>query len=94
MADELEPATPENEATEAEEPIKQDLVKMLVELAGKTGARTLAEGIETVEEYESCRELGIDLMQGYYIAHPHEHLALGDQEVANLVAKTPTVVTS
>ena len=78
------------------EPIKQDLVKMLVELAGKTGARTLAEGIETVEEYEACRELGIDLMQGYYIAHPHEHLALGDQEVANLVGKTPTpsVVTS
>ena len=74
------------------EPIKQDLVKMLVELAGKTGAKTLAEGIETVEEYEACKELGIDLMQGYYIAHPHEHLALGDQEVANLVERNAAVV--
>jgi EAL domain-containing protein (putative c-di-GMP-specific phosphodiesterase class I)/DNA-binding response OmpR family regulator len=65
-----------------EEPIKQDLVKMLVELAAKTGAKTLAEGIETVEEYECCRELGVDLIQGYYLAHPHEQLSDGDAEVA------------
>jgi EAL domain-containing protein (putative c-di-GMP-specific phosphodiesterase class I)/CheY-like chemotaxis protein len=70
-------------STLADEPIKQDLVRMLVDLAAKTGAKTLAEGIETVEEYESCRELGIDLLQGYYLAHPHEQLALGDMEVAN-----------
>src|SRR5687768_8184604 len=61
-------------STLADEPIKQDLVRMLVDLASKTGAQTLAEGIETVEEYEACRELGIDLMQGYYLAHPHEQL--------------------
>jgi len=69
-------------STLAAEPIKQDLVKMLVELAGKIGAKTIAEGIETVEEYETCRELGIDLMQGYYIAHPQEQLRSGDAEVA------------
>jgi EAL domain-containing protein (putative c-di-GMP-specific phosphodiesterase class I)/CheY-like chemotaxis protein len=69
-------------STLAAEPIKQDLVKMLVELAGKIGAKTIAEGIETVEEYETCRELGIDLMQGYYIAHPQEQLRTGDAEVA------------
>jgi EAL domain-containing protein (putative c-di-GMP-specific phosphodiesterase class I)/DNA-binding response OmpR family regulator len=74
------------------EPIKQDLVKMLVELAGKTGAKTLAEGIETVEEYEACKELGIDLMQGYYIAHPNEHLAVGDQEVANMIDRAESAV--
>ncbi|HUP48056.1 MAG TPA: EAL domain-containing protein [Thermoanaerobaculia bacterium] len=67
-------------STLAEEPIKQDLVSMLVDLAGKTGAKTLAEGIETVEEYEACRELGIDLMQGYYLAYPHEQLEEGDAE--------------
>src|SRR5256714_15184921 len=53
-------------STLSDEPIKQDLVKMLVELAGKIGAKTIAEGIETAEEYESCRDLGIDLIQGYY----------------------------
>jgi EAL domain-containing protein (putative c-di-GMP-specific phosphodiesterase class I)/CheY-like chemotaxis protein len=69
-------------STLAEEPIKQDLVKMLVELSGKIGAKTIAEGIETAEEMETCRELGIDLLQGYYLAHPQEELALGDAEVA------------
>jgi EAL domain-containing protein (putative c-di-GMP-specific phosphodiesterase class I) len=64
------------------EPIKRDLVTMLVELAGKIGAKTIAEGIETLEEYETCRDLGIDLIQGYYIAHPQEDLRLADAEVA------------
>jgi len=70
-------------STLASEPIKQDLVKMLVELAGKINARTLAEGIETREEYETCRDLGIDLIQGYYFAHPQEDVQAGDEEVAH-----------
>lgn len=69
-------------STLADEPIKQDLVRMLVDLAGKINAKTIAEGIETQEEYETCRELGIDLLQGYYLAHPQEELRLGDEEVA------------
>ncbi len=69
-------------STLALEPIKQDLVRMLVDLAGKINAKTIAEGIETVEEYETCRELGIDLIQGFYVAHPHEQLERGDAEVA------------
>jgi len=72
-------------STLAREPIKQDLVKMLVELAGKINARTIAEGIETPEEYETCRELGIDLLQGYFLAHPQEQLRAGDAEVAQSV---------
>ena len=78
-------------STLAEEPIKQDLVKMLVELAGKIGSKTIAEGIETAEEYEWCRDLGIDLLQGYYLAHPQEHVRSGDAEVAqSLAAMTRT----
>src|SRR4051794_5550256 len=75
-------------STLANEPIKQDLVKMLVELAGKINAQTIAEGIETVEEYEACRELGIDLLQGYYLAHPQEQLRLGDEEVAQMANRS------
>src|SRR5205085_865070 len=74
-------------STLANEPIKQDLVKMLVELAGKINAKTIAEGIETVEEYETCRDLGIDLLQGYYLAHPQEQLRLGDAEVAQMIGR-------
>lgn len=72
-------------STLAQEPIKQDLVKMLVDLAGKINAKTIAEGIETVEEYEVCRDLGIDLLQGYYFAHPQQETRIGDEEVAQSI---------
>ena len=73
-------------STLADEPIKQDLVKMLVDLSGKIGAKTLAEGIETVEEYEWCRDLGVDLLQGYYFAHPQAQPHIGDEEVKTSLA--------
>jgi EAL domain-containing protein (putative c-di-GMP-specific phosphodiesterase class I)/FixJ family two-component response regulator len=69
-------------STLSTEMIKQDLIKMLVELSHKIGATTIAEGIETNEEYEACRELGVDLLQGYYLAHPQEQIRAGDAEVA------------
>ena len=67
-------------STLAEEPIKQDLVKLLVDLAHKINAKTIAEGIETAEEWEWCCSLGIDLMQGYYLARPQESLLLTLEE--------------
>ncbi len=76
-------------STLADEPIKQDLVKMLVELGGKINAKTLAEGIETEEEFQICRDLGIDLLQGYYFAHPQVDLGAGDAEVAQSPAQRP-----
>jgi EAL domain-containing protein (putative c-di-GMP-specific phosphodiesterase class I)/CheY-like chemotaxis protein len=72
-------------STIAIEPIKQDLVSMLVELAQKIGARTIAEGIETEEEYAWCRRLGVDLLQGYYLAIPEEKFA----ETIALGERTP-----
>lgn len=74
-------------STLADEPIKQDLVRMLVDLASKIGAKVIAEGIETEEEYQTCRDLGIDLLQGYYLAHPQEELHLGDLEVEQSLAR-------
>ncbi len=69
-------------STLAQEPIKQDLVRMLVDLARRIGAKTIAEGIESREEYTTCRDLGIDLLQGYYFAMPQEDLGQADAEVA------------
>jgi EAL domain-containing protein (putative c-di-GMP-specific phosphodiesterase class I)/DNA-binding NarL/FixJ family response regulator len=59
-------------STLGRESIKQDLIKLLVDLAHKINAKTIAEGIETEEEYRWCRDLGIDLLQGYYLARPQE----------------------
>ncbi len=72
-------------STVAIEPIKQDVIRMLVDLAGKINATTIAEGIETREEFETCRDLGIDLIQGYFFAHPREAPDLGDKEVEESV---------
>lgn len=59
-------------STIGSEPIKQDLIKLLVELAHKINAKTIAEGIETPEEYKWCRELGVDLLQGFFLAKPSD----------------------
>lgn len=50
--------------------IKRDLLEALVTLAGKIGARAIAEGIETAEELEVVRGLGVDLGQGYFFGRP------------------------
>jgi len=51
-------------------PIKRNLMETLVVLAGKIGARVVAEGIETAGEYAALRDMGVALGQGYYFAAP------------------------
>ncbi|MCF1460179.1 GGDEF domain-containing protein [Agrobacterium vitis] len=54
---------------------KRHLVKNIVQTAHVLGVRVIAEGIETEGEFIACRELGVDLVQGWYIARPTTHLA-------------------
>ncbi|SDN89048.1 GGDEF domain-containing protein [Phyllobacterium sp. OV277] len=49
---------------------KRHIVKQIVQMAHMLGARVIAEGVETEAEYVVCRDLGCDLVQGYYIARP------------------------
>lgn len=42
----------------------------IINLAHIMGMRVIAEGIETKEEYYTCKDLGIDLLQGYFIQKP------------------------
>ena len=49
---------------------KQALVLGMVDFAGKTGAVTIAEGVETDEEYATLRRLKVDYGQGYLFAKP------------------------
>jgi EAL domain-containing protein (putative c-di-GMP-specific phosphodiesterase class I) len=48
----------------------ENFVKEAVAVARSIGAKTIAEGIETREQYEMCRESGVDYFQGYWIAKP------------------------
>lgn len=50
---------------------KRALLGALGSLEKELGAQVVAEGIETVEELQALRELGIPLGQGYLLARPH-----------------------
>ena len=52
--------------------IKRDVVEMLVNLAKRIDAVCVAEGIETPEDLEQCRRLGIPYGQGFYLGVPAE----------------------
>lgn len=45
-------------------------LKMLLDMAHDVPTVAIAEGIETSEEAEMCRELGFDLGQGYFFGRP------------------------
>lgn len=59
-------------------PIKRDLFETLVSLADKIGARGIAEGIEEREEFDTVRDLGVTLGQGYFFARPATPDAWGE----------------
>ena len=55
--------------------IKRDVVEMLVNLSRRIDAVCVAEGIETPEDLEECRALGIPYGQGFYLGVPSEKAA-------------------
>jgi EAL domain-containing protein (putative c-di-GMP-specific phosphodiesterase class I)/DNA-binding response OmpR family regulator len=57
--------------------IKRDVVEMLVNLSKRIEAVCVAEGIETPEDLEECRRLGIPYGQGFYLGVPEEIPATG-----------------
>ncbi|MEM7448827.1 MAG: EAL domain-containing protein [Myxococcota bacterium] len=59
-------------------PARQDLVSALCRVMQDQGIRVIAEGIETPEELEVCRELECDFAQGFLISRPQsaEHWGL------------------
>ena len=51
-------------------PQKQHFVRDIIEFSHDNNILALAEGVETAEEVETVIKLGIDLIQGFYIARP------------------------
>ncbi|WP_320166151.1 EAL domain-containing protein [Methylophaga sp.] len=50
--------------------VRQAIIKNCITMFDELNITTLAEGIETYEEYAWLRDAGIELMQGYYFAKP------------------------
>lgn len=48
------------------------IVRSAIQMAGFLDLKTVAEGVETEEETQRLRELGCDMIQGYYFAKPLE----------------------
>ena len=51
-------------------PRQRELIRYVVQLCEGLGARVVAEGIETVDELEAVREVGVHYVQGYLLARP------------------------
>ncbi|MBK4737257.1 GGDEF domain-containing protein [Noviherbaspirillum pedocola] len=52
------------------DPLKLQFVRSILEIAQKSNAMVIAEGIETESELHAVRELGISFGQGYFLGRP------------------------
>jgi len=52
------------------DPARAALARSLMGFAVDSGARIVAEGVETRAEYEKLRAIGVHFAQGYYLAKP------------------------
>jgi EAL domain-containing protein (putative c-di-GMP-specific phosphodiesterase class I)/ActR/RegA family two-component response regulator len=60
----------------AHDPFKQIIVQSTAEMAARAGTATVMEAVETAEDAEVLRLLGIDYAQGYYFQRPLPGLEL------------------
>ena len=50
--------------------VKRDFVRSIIDIARSVNSQVIAEGIETLQEFEALSALGVDYLQGYYFARP------------------------
>lgn len=55
--------------------VKQRLMKSLLAMATEMGARVIAEGVETADDFRVLRDMNVELAQGYLFARPAESLS-------------------
>ena len=53
-----------------EDAFNATLIRSVTQLCHNVGKRVCLEGVETGEEYRAVREMGIELIQGYYFGRP------------------------
>jgi diguanylate cyclase len=54
------------------------VITSMIELARALHLNVVAEGVETSTDLESVRRLGVDVAQGYFVAHPLTSAQLDD----------------
>ncbi len=54
------------------------VVRAITQLGRELGMTIVAEGVETKEQYDALAEVGVDAIQGYYLARPMDGKALVD----------------
>jgi EAL domain-containing protein (putative c-di-GMP-specific phosphodiesterase class I) len=65
----------------------QEIVRTLKDLADRWGALVIAEGIETAEQLEFVRSLGIRAGQGYLLGRPSEQPSLEPVDLDALIRR-------
>ena len=50
--------------------VRQDVLRLLLSVAEKTGAKIIGEGLDTLEELSMLAELGVHYGQGWLFGHP------------------------
>ena len=50
--------------------IGKNTLEIIVNYLKNNNVTVLAEGVETKSQFELCRKIGIDYMQGYYLGYP------------------------
>lgn len=66
-------------------PRAQAIVKAVIEMAHSMDIKIIAEGIESVDEFNTMKELGVDYIQGFYFSKPlPEHEFLKFMQTHNL----------
>lgn len=55
-----------------------EIVRSIAALADNLGKSTVAEGVETKSQYEALRKIGVDSIQGFFIAPPLNELRAGE----------------
>ncbi|MBU1418755.1 MAG: GGDEF domain-containing protein [Proteobacteria bacterium] len=53
-----------------EDRTKQQFISTIMKTATSMGCRVITEGVETEKEYATVRNLGVELVQGYYFSRP------------------------
>ncbi|NLE65624.1 MAG: EAL domain-containing protein, partial [Elusimicrobia bacterium] len=56
--------------------IKRSIVKFIVAFCRENDIVSIAEGVETREEFDVVRQMGVDAVQGYYLFRPTPDLDL------------------
>ncbi len=69
------------------EPKKKLLARNMVQLATLMGCRVIAEGVETERELLVCKEIGCQMVQGYFIQRP-------TLDCSQIIQKYPQITTN